>query len=190
MKPLSVTTHFFAAAIITVVLLVVYASAQQGYRSAANDPQIQIARDLCNDISEGKPAILTGDSVDLTQSLSVFTELFDKNGKPQQSTGLLNGAFPQPPAGVFEFTNTNNEDILTWQPQANVRMAMVFEKVAAPGEGYVTAGRSLKETEVRESNLLEMIAFAWLVCMVILAVHLLIQHFILKRAQKLNNKKI
>jgi len=184
MKLSSITTHFFAAAIVTVILLLIYASVQQGYRSVANDPQIQIARDLSNNISRGKPAVFQNDSVDLSTSLGVFTEVFDKNGKPLQSTGFLNGIFPKPPAGVFEFTNANNEDAITWQPQANVRMAMVFEKVAAPGEGFVAAGRSLKETEVRESNLLRMIEIAWFVCILMLAVHLSIQSFILKRAAK------
>ena len=45
---------------------------------------------------------------------------------------------------MFEFTNANHEDVVTWQPQSNVRMAMVFEKINAPGEGFVAAGRSLK----------------------------------------------
>jgi len=184
MKLSSLTTHFFAATIITIILLVVYASVQQTYRSSANDPQIQIARDACSNINKGKPGLFTNDSIDLATSLSTFTELFDKNGKSVQSTGFLNGRFPQPPAGIFEFTNAQNEDMLTWQPQADVRMAMVFEKVAAPGEGFVAVGRSLKEIEVRESNFLRMIEIAWLLCMVLLALHLFIQNFISKKMQK------
>jgi hypothetical protein len=46
MKQLSIVTHLAAAIIITVVMLLIYACVQQSYRSSANDPQLQIARDL------------------------------------------------------------------------------------------------------------------------------------------------
>ena len=139
---------------------------------------------LSNNISKEKLTVFKGDSIDLTQSLNVFTELFDKNGNPLQSTGFLNGTLPQPPTGVFEFTNANDEDILTWQPQTNVRMAMVFEKVAAPGEGYVAVGRSLNETEIRENNLVHMIEIAWIICIILLLGHWTIETVILKRSLK------
>jgi hypothetical protein len=116
----------------------------------------------------------------------VFTELFDANGKALQSTGFLDGKLPQPPAGVFEFTRVNMENILTWQPRPGVRMAMVFEKINAPGAalipkgeleggGFVAVGRSLGETEMRESNLVNMIIMAWIACLSVLLVHSCIQ---------------
>ena len=91
---------------------------------------------------------------------------------------------PQPPAGVFEFANTNKEDMITWQPPNDVRMAMVVEKIPAPGTGFVAAGRSLKETEVRESNLLTLIGMAWIACMAVVLVHLLAESFLSKKIAK------
>ena len=182
-QSLLLIAHFAAAIIITGIILLVYVSVQQVHRSSANDPQLQIARDLSNAISSGKSTnnLLPHDTIDLLQSLSVFTEIFDKTGKPLQSTGLLNGTFPKPPAGIFEYADKNVEDVLTWQPQNGVRMAMVFEKINAPGEGFVAVGRSLKETEARESNLVRMIGIAWIACMAVLLVHLLIQLYYAKK---------
>ena len=175
--------HLAAAIIITGIILLVYASVQQAHRSSANDPQLQIARDLSAAISSGKSInnLLQHDTIDLSQSLSVFTEIFDKNGNPLQSSGFLNGALPKPPAGIFEYVNENVEDALTWQPQNDVRMAMVFEKIKEPGEGFVAAGRSLKETEVRESNLLKMVAIVWFACMAVLIIHLLVQNYLSRK---------
>lgn len=179
MKYASVLTHIVAAIIVSTIILLIYASVQQCFRSSANDPQIQIARDVSNAISDGKPItnIIATDTIDLSQSLAVFTEIFDSNGNPTQSTGFLNGNFPRPPVGLFKYTNSNMEDVLTWQPQNNVRMAMVFEKINEPGKGFIAVGRSLKETEIRESNLLRMVEIVWFACMMILLVHLLIQYY-------------
>jgi hypothetical protein len=184
MKNSSLFTHVAAAIIITGIILLIYAAVQQTYRSSANDPQLQIARDLSAAISSGKSINnqLPHDTIDLSQSLALFVEIFDKNGNPLQSTGILNGAPPKPPGGVFEYANANIEDVLTWQPQNDVRMAMVFEKINAPGEGFVAAGRSLKETEVRESNLVKMIGITWMACMAVLVVHLLVQFYYLRKA--------
>ncbi len=183
MKNSSLLTHVAVAIIITGIILLVYAAVQQTYRSTANDPQLQIARDLSAAISSGKSINnqLPYDTIDLSRSLAVFAEIFDKNGNPLQSTGLLNGAPPKPPAGIFEYANENVEDVLTWQPKNNVRMAMVFEKINAPGEGFVAAGRSLKETEVRENNLVKMIGITWIACMAVLLVHLLVQRYYLRK---------
>lgn len=165
-------------------MLLVYASVQQGYRSTANDPQIQIARDLSIALENGKSINIFSDTdaIDLTKSLAIFTEIFDAAGKPVQSTGFINGQLPQPPNGVFDFTNANEEDIITWQPQPDIRLAMVFEKIS--GKGFIAAGRSLKETEFRTGNLVKMIFIAWIACMFVLAVHLLIRLNYLKRTAK------
>ncbi len=176
-------THFIAAIIVTVILLAVYISVQQSYRSAANDPQMQMARDMRIALIKGKSInkFIPADTIDIAQSLSSFTEIFDDSGKPLQSTGYLNESLPQPPAGVFEFTKANNEDILTWQPQPDARMAMVFEKVNAGNIGFVAVGRSLKETELHESNLVKMIGLTWIACMGVLLVHLLTQFYLNKK---------
>ena len=183
MKSSSLLVHFTAAVIITGILLLVYASVQQSHRSTANDPQLQLARDLSNGLSSGRSIskLLPPNTIDIAQSLAVFAETFDHQGKPLQSTGFLNGQLPQPPLGVLDFTQSNSEDVITWQPQSDVRMAMVYEKVNSSGVGFVAVGRSLKEVEVREANLIRMIGITWIACMVILLVHLLVQKYLLRK---------
>jgi len=177
MKQLPIVTHLAAAIIITTIMLLIYACVQQSYRSSTNDPQLQIARDLSNALSKGKSGkqFLAADTIDIAQSLALFTALFDAAGKPIQSTGLLDGKLPLPPSGVFEFARANMENVLTWQPRPGVRMAMVFEKIKSPGQGFIAAGRSLKEVEIREDNLVKMIGLAWAACLGVLLVNLSVQ---------------
>lgn len=182
MKQSFFISHVAAAIIITGIILCLYATVQQTYRSSANDPQLQIARDLS--VDETKYNILVNDHVELTKSLSTFVEMFDENGAPVKSTGYINGLMPQPPKTIFNFINTNSEDVITWQPSADVRLAMVFEKMKE-GKGFVATGRSLKEVEIRENNLAKMIMITWLACMVVLLIHFLAQRYIiLKSTQK------
>ena len=91
-------------------------------------------------------------------------------------------ALPQPPAGVLDFAATNQENVITWQPRQDVRMAMVYEKVNSPTVGFVAAGRSLKEVEIREANLVKMVAITWTACMAVLLVHLLLQSYLSGRS--------
>jgi hypothetical protein len=186
MKYTSFLSHSIAAVIITVVMITIYACVQQGYRSSANDPQLQMARDLSSALSKGsnKSLLMPADSIDLTKSLAVFETVFDGNGNPLHSTGFLNGALPNPPAGVFKVAGEYNENAVTWQPQSNVRMALVVAKIAPPGNGFVGVGRSLKEIEIRESNLVKMIGIAWGACMFLLTIHLLLQQYFIKRNVK------
>jgi hypothetical protein len=176
-------THSIATAVITVVMITIYVCVQQGYRSSANDPQLQMARDLSSALSKGNKKSLPADSIDLTQSLAVFETVFDGNGNPLHSTGFLNGELPKPPAGVFKVAG-EYENAVTWQPQNNVRIALVVAKIAPPGNGFVGVGRSLKEIEIRESNLVKTISIAWCACLFLLTIHLLLQQYFLKRNVK------
>ena len=184
MKHSSLLAHFAAAVIVTGIILLVYASVQQSHRSTANDPQLQLARDLSYGLKNGRPLtnLVPADTIDIAQSLAVFAETFDHNGNPVESTGFLNGQLPQPPAGVLDFAATNQENVITWQPRQDVRMAMVYEKVNSPTVGFVAAGRSLKEVEIREANLVKMVAITWTACMAVLLVHLLLQSYLSGRS--------
>src|SRR5690242_2912968 len=111
MKHLSFLTHFAAAIIITGIMVTIYASVQQAHRSAANDPQLQLARDIDKKIQKARPfyQLLPDDTIDISQSLSTFVTLYDWKGEPMQSTGLLDGKLPKLPPGVFDFTRSNKE---------------------------------------------------------------------------------
>ena len=176
MKKVPSLNYLLALAIITVIFGVVYATVQQSYRAAANDPQIQIARDINARIHEGKPveSFLT-DTIDIAHSLSTFAALYEANGKPIRSSGYLDRKMPELPAGVFDFAKTQGEHEITWQPRSGVRMAMVVISTNFSRVGFVAAGRSLQEVEVREHNFITMVFLGWLVCIGLLLLHAALQ---------------
>jgi hypothetical protein len=172
--------HLSAMAIITIIMGLIYASVQQTYRSNANDPQVQIAHDLRAHLQNGKP-LLFNDTIELERSLSVFTEVYDQNGDPIQSTGFLNGKMPQLPKGVFEYASANGEHWVTWQPQRNVRMAMGIVRVHAGPIAYLAVGRSLREVEERVSRLTNMVFIGWLLCISVVLVNWLVTYYCYKK---------
>jgi hypothetical protein len=164
-------------AVVTVILLLIYAAVQQTYRTGANDPQIQMARDIAVSLKEQKSIehIFPVDSVDISRSLGVFAVMYDSNSRPVKSSGFINGNIPQLPAGVFDFVRSHGADMITWQPQPGIRMAMVAAAVQSPNVSFVAVGRSLNEVEVRESNLLLMVIISWLISIGIIIIHAFIQ---------------
>jgi len=186
MKRTNFATHVAALIVVTILCGLIYATVQQSHRSVANDPQLQIASDLKSAIEHNHPVAqwMNGDSIDISQSLSVFKTLYKKNGAPLQSTGFLDGQLPQIPRGVLDFTNKYGEDVITWQPGQGVRIALVVEAVASPEIGYVVAGRSLREVEKRESDLTTMVLVAWLICSGVILLHFLLSYFSYKNQTK------
>ena len=176
MEKFSFLNYLTVMAILTVVFGIIYVTAQQSYRTAANDPQIQIARDVAAAIHRGRPVeSFFTDSIDIAQSLSPFKILYDANGKPIRSSGYLDGKMIQLPAGVFDFVRAHGEHSVTWQPGRGVRIAMVIVSSGASPAGFVAAGRSLQEIEVREHNLIIIIFIGWIVCIVLILIHAEVQ---------------
>lgn len=179
MKKSNFISHFAALMIITVLCGLIYVTVQQSHRTGANDPQLQIALDLKNAIETNRSIVkwMPDDTIDISKSLSVFKTFYDKNGEPVQSTGFLDGQLPRIPKTVLDFTERNLEDVVTWQPQRGVRLAMVIESVKSTSIGFVAIGRSLKEVEKRESTLVTMVLVAWLVCAGVILFHFLLSYF-------------
>ncbi len=115
MKKDSFINYLLVIAIVTVISGIIYATVQQTYRSGANDPQMQIARDINSKLQHGKPVenFFTG-TIDIAQSLSVFNVLYDDSGKPIRSSGYLQNKMPAIPAGVFEFAKKK------WRARCNM----------------------------------------------------------------------
>jgi hypothetical protein len=150
------------AAAIAVLCLLVYAAVQQSYRTGADDPQIQLAEDAVRALEGGATAasVLPTASVDIERGLAPFVIIYDGQGQPIAGSGTLRGHLPVPPQGVFEFVRTNGEERVTWQPEREVRIASVVRRSTAPAAGFVLAGRSLREVEAREANLVRMCGLA------------------------------
>ena len=179
MKSSIVTSHFVIAVIVTVLSVMIYATVQQSYRSGANDPQLQIAKDLVAALNNGRSIdhLLPNDGIEISESLSAFVVLYDNNGEPIRSTGMLDGQLPKIPKGVFDFTKKNKEDVLSWQPRKGVRMAMVVEAVQSSDIGFIAAGRSLEEVEKREHDLTIMVFIGWLICIGVIVLSGILQSF-------------
>ncbi len=148
--------------IISLILcLLIYATVQQSIRAGANDPQIQIAEDIVNSLNDGQKITDFSSSIrtDIAKSLATYVVIYDGGGNALTGTGVLDGTLPSLPKGVFEAAKANGEDLVTWQPQKNVRSAIV---VVPYNAGFVMAGRSLREIEKREDKIFDMAIWAWL----------------------------
>ena len=94
--------YLLVTAGITVIFGVVYVTVQQSYRTAANDPQIQIARDINAQASQGRPVEkFFADTIDIAQGLSAFVTLYRPDKKPLRSSGYLDGKMPELPPWCF-----------------------------------------------------------------------------------------
>lgn len=144
----------------------IYLNLQQNLRISGNDPQIQMAQDSAARLSEGggPSKIVPVETVEISKSLAPFIAVFDDSGKIIKSNAKLDGKDISIPLGVFEYTKKNTEDRITWQPRVGVRSAIVVTRFqTAKNSGFVVSGRSLKEIEVRENDLLTRILLGWLV---------------------------
>jgi len=164
----AIATWLPIAVAVTLLTALVYVVVQQDLRLSANDPQIQLAEDAATALAGGQPAqsVANGPTVDMAQSLGPYLIVFDDGGHPIAASGTLDGKVPAPPAGVFTYVAAHGEERLTWQPRSGVRVAAVVVRYAgAASSGYVLAGRSLREVEQREDQLLALAALAWTVTM-------------------------
>lgn len=152
-----------AAAAATIAVMFVYASVQQTYRTAANDPQEQLAHDAAADLKAGVALalVLPRDTVDMASDLAPFVIVYDAANRPLAGSALLDGALPVPPAGVLELARKSGAHSITWMPRRSVRVASVLHAVGDGSGRVVLAARSLREAEERESRLLVMAALAW-----------------------------
>lgn len=146
---------------ITLLCGIVYLSAQQMLRQAANDPQVQLAEDAAAGLLAGRPvdAVVPPGKVDIGAGLAPWVMVFDDAGRPLATSGEL-GSLPLPPSGVFEAARRSGQTRLTWQPAPGVRVAAVVQRYGGARPGFVVAGRSLRESEARTDQLLLLVVLA------------------------------
>ena len=161
------------AVLATLCCGLVYTAVQQDLRMGANDPQLQLAEDAARALDGGaQPSTLVGSTkVDVATSLAPFVVIFDASGNVLATDGQLDGHDPVPPPGVLDAARQNPPNKVTWEPRAGVRIA----SVTVPWHGgTVLAGRSLREVERQEDNILLVAAAAWLVMLGALALTALV----------------
>lgn len=162
-----VKNWILTAVALTLVCGLMYVVAQQSARSEANDPQIGIAEDTAILLESGmSPDFLVSgvEKTDIGRSLSPYVIIFDDMGEVVGSSAELSGAVPRPPVGVFDYAREHGENRLTWEPQPNVRSAIVVKHYS---RGFVLAGRSLREIEGRSIVLLKEIAAGWVFSLIL-----------------------
>ena len=91
--------------------------------------------------------------------------IYNAQGKPLASNGVLDGNIPNLPTGVFDVAKNNSRNVISWKPNNDLRVALV---VVPYNGGFVAAGRSLKEAEIRVGNLNKIIAVFWVVAMLVI----------------------
>jgi len=162
----NILRHWLPLVVVIVLLCgLVYLTVQQSLRMGANDPQIQMAEDAATTLAAGGTpvSILPTTQLDISNSLAPFLVVYSDAGEPLASSGLLNGAAPLLPAGVFDYTRLKGEDRVSWQPKSGVRVAAVVVAYGGSHPGFVLAGRSLREVEIRESQVEQITGIAMLV---------------------------
>jgi hypothetical protein len=150
--------------IVTVLGVLCTMVVQQMLRRGANQPQLQMADLYAAEIASGVTPneAIPRAYIDLERSLESFVIAYDDQSRPVASTGYLNQAIPAPPAGVFKYLRTHSVDVVTWQPQSDVRIAAVIRRISGPAPGFVLTGRSLRMVEEQESQLYTMAFGVWL----------------------------
>ena len=78
-------------------------------------------------------------------------------------SGLLNGQMPDYPKGALNSSRQSGENRVTWQPNSTVRVASV---VVPYNNGFVMAGRNMREVEQRELNAEQLAGAAWLLTLI------------------------
>lgn len=151
--------------IITLIFGTIYATSQQVLRQSANDPQIQMAQDTASALESGKEAhsLIPSSEVDISKSLAPYIIIYDKDGQAMESSAVLDGKIPVVPKGVFDYVRSSGEDRFTWEPKDGVRSAVVVTSYKGVNSGFVLAGRSLREIEIRENKIMLIAGIGWVI---------------------------
>lgn len=150
---------------ISAFCLLVYATVQQVYRQNADDPQIQMAWDAADALDGGKAIeqIVPAERIDMSRSLAPFYIIYNADEQPVAGSGVLNDSLQTAPDGVLDYALANGENRLTWQPQPDTRIAAV---IVPYKDGFVLAGRNMREVEIREAQTSQFAGITWLLAMV------------------------
>lgn len=169
--------------LVTFTSSLVYLVTQQSLRLGANEQPMQLATDTAIKLEKGESAnqAVPTDKVDISESLSPFVMVFDSNKNLLSSSGVMYNIIPTYPKGVLDFVSQNGEDRVTWQPQARLRFATVAIKT---NDGYIVAGRSLREVEKLIGDIGRLVLLAWLACSLFSAVGLVIIYTFLRKVFK------
>lgn len=153
------------AVVTTAFCALAYGTVQQALRQGLNDPQIQMAEDTAYALNNGAAidAVVSAEKIEMSRSLAPFIVIYDNDGKPLASSGLLNGQMPDYPKGALDSSKQSGENRVTWQPNSTVRVASV---VIPYHNGFVMAGRNMREVENREMQTEQFAGLTWALALI------------------------
>lgn len=155
----------WAAAVVVVTLIFgsMYVVFQQSGRRTANvAPAAAAAAQLQLLGSVPAPAV---PRVELTTDSGVFVIVYGSDDKPEAGSVTLHGALPAVPPGVLDTARASGTDVVTWQPDPGLRMAVVARSSAGR---VVVAGQSLAPFEATDRIIMLYLALAWLGSVIVL----------------------
>jgi hypothetical protein len=170
------------AVTISAFCLLVYAAVQQAYRQSADDPQIQMANDAADALANGHSAkaLVPSIKVSVDKSLAPFLIIYNASGKELASSASLDAETPTLPNGVLNSTKQLGENRISWQPRSGVRIATV---IVSYKDGFVLAGRNMREIEQREAQVSTFAGMTWILAMLgTLAVIIFGEFFLTERS--------
>jgi hypothetical protein len=170
------------AVVITAFCALAYGAVQQSYRQGADDPQIQMAWDAAYALDHGSTLdeIVPSEVIDMNRSLAPFYTIFNLAEQPVAASGSLNDSWQTLPDGVLAYAKENGENRLTWQPQPGTRIAAV---IVPYKDGFVLAGRNLREVEVREAQVTQFAGITWVLALIATLVVIAFGEFALRESK-------
>ncbi|MDQ0801385.1 hypothetical protein [Arthrobacter sp. SLBN-112] len=152
-----------AAIVTTLIFGSVYVSFQQIGRHTANmAPAAAAAAQLQHMGSD----VTAGPRLELTPDSGIFLIVYDEGNVPISTTVTLHGTVPSVPDGVLQTARSLGTDTVTWQPEPNLRMAIVAKEAAGK---VVVAGQSLAPFEASDRMTLTFLALGWLGGLLVIA---------------------
>ena len=173
-----------AGIVMTMSYGVIFVVNQQLMRQSANDPQVQMVEDYGNQLASGSSlSIFNGlKMVDIEKSLAPYVMVYDDKKEMKFSSARLNAKIPEIPAEVLDSTRSHLENRISWMPETGIRQAIVVRYFQGNTNGFVVAGRSLREVELREDILLKQMLSVWGVSILfIVIVELLVRKLIYRK---------
>ena len=165
-----------AAAAVTLVAGLTYVVAQQVGRRAADDVPRAVVEQWVARLGQGDSTdgIAAAPTVDLTSQASPFTIVYDASHRILASSATVHGGPPNIPAGLLDVAVANQGNHVTWQPQPDVRQAIVAAPWhSGPRTGVVVSGIGLGPTEDRAYQTRNTVLAVWVAALALMSLGLL-----------------
>jgi hypothetical protein len=171
-----IITHLATAVLFGLIVLLIYAAVQQTYRTAARNPQTELARNTPNGIKYSRTYYFISDSgVDAQQSSGTFRQLYNQNGQLIYSGGTIKGKAPHSTEHVLNNAKYCTESAVTGERPTDTESTDIAAYTTMPDIAFVVVTRSLHVAENFEIRLITMIILFWAVGCGIIAMHWLVQ---------------